>query len=909
MNGIPSRSALLSSLCLLFGTWPVLGQTGAIQGQTGAIQGHITGAETGQPVVGALVETHGPGDTGVRSLLTNREGTFRVSGLAPGVYTLSVSAFGYGTQAAGTVQVTSAGTATVSISLEPVPLELNPLVVTGSRKAEKALESPAHVAVIGEHEIDGRPALTMMDHLRSATGVDLWTGGLQSGRAVVRGFNSIFSGSLHMLTDNRIAGIPSMRVNVMSVIPQTNEDIERMEVVLGPGAALYGPNTANGVLHIITKSPIDAPGSAVAVAGGERSVLHFTGRTAVRLSSRFGVKISGQYFQGRDWPYTDPTEIAPRDLNVARYSLDARADWRPMPDLSVILTAGRSNAVKGIELSGVGAAMMDNWAYHYVQARASYGRWFAQGYLNANDAGDTFMLRNGAQIVDRSRLWVAQLQHSQDWRNLDLTYGGDLIVTRPETGGTIHGRHEGHDNYTEYGAYLQAKAALSPKLDLLLAGRWDEHTALTEGVFSPRAALVVKPTTGQSFRLTYNRGFSTPTSIHQFIDMDAGPLGSLGALGFRIHAYGSGKDGYHLVDRNGWPLGMRVPGYSGLVDVTAGNVYDAQLELLLKTLGKNPATAGLVPLLQQLGPAWKAGAAQLPVVALVDLHTMAMAPVAGSASDVPGVHASISSVWEVGYQGLFGDRILVAGDVWRSEESDIVSSLLPQTPLFLLDPQQLGAFLNQVAAPQIVSALVQAGQSEAVARQQAELLIASWVKLPGGVAGTEEVGVDGAKLIVTNMNGGRVDLWGFDLSAQWLISEAWTASGTYSRMSDHTFCLVDPGPSGCREGDLLALNAPKDKITASVAYRGTRNGFSGELRVRHTGGFPVSTSGYNVGDGYEPRVDHYMLWDLTLGSDLPRMPGASVQLAITNLLDEDYRSFVGVPDVGRLALLRLRYEF
>ena len=57
------------------------------------------------------------------------------------------------------------------------------------------------------------------------------------------------------------------------------------------------------------------------------------------------------------------------------------------------------------------------------------------------------------------------------------------------------------------------------------------------------------------------------------------------------------------------------------------------------------------------------------------------------------------------------------------------------------------------------------------------------------------------------------------------------------------------------------------------------------------------------------RVDRYTPWDLTLGSGLPRVPGASVQVAITNLLDEDYQSFVGVPAVGRLALLRLRYEF
>jgi len=56
-------------------------------------------------------------------------------------------------------------------------------------------------------------------------------------------------------------------------------------------------------------------------------------------------------------------------------------------------------------------------------------------------------------------------------------------------------------------------------------------------------------------------------------------------------------------------------------------------------------------------------------------------------------------------------------------------------------------------------------------------------------------------------------------------------------------------------------------------------------------------------------VDAFTLFDVTLGYALPTIRGASLQLAVTNLLNEDYRSFVGVPKVGRLALLRLKYEF
>ena len=931
-------SVLISTLCLLLGASPLLGQSGAIAGR-------ITGADTGRPIVGALVEALGAGARRVGDALTNQAGEFRISGLEPGVYTLSVAAFGYGTQATDRVQVTSARVATVSIALEPRPIELNPLVVSSSRKVEKALEAPAHVAVVSERELMARPALTPVDHLRSTPGVDVVTGGLQATRVVTRGFNSSFSGALYTLTDNRMAAVPSMRVNFMYMMPQTTEDVRRMEVVLGPGAALYGPNTANGVLHVITKSPIDDPGSTISVAAGERHVLHFTGRTAVRLSDRFGFKISGQYFQGHDWQHREPEEeaerqaardnfeawkleqtlgltevelhrragrIGARDFDVSRYSLDARADWRPTANLSAILTAGRTITAKGIEISGVGAAMLEDWAYGYYQARLSYGRWFAQAYLNTSDAGGTFMLQNGAPIVDRSKLWVAQLQHGTTWRNLELTYGGDLVRTMPATGGTIHGSYEGGDSYTEYGAYLQSKAAVSPRLDLVLAGRWDRHTALADPVLSPRAGLVFKPAPDQTFRVTYNRAFATPNSLDLFIDMDAGPAGSLGPLGFRIRAHGSGKDGIRFADRNGWPLGMWVPGQSGLVPVTAANVFDAQLELLNERLRSDSATAGLVPLMQQLGSALKAGAVQVPVVAL-DPVTKTTSPVTGSVTDLPGIRPSIATVWEMGYQGLIGDRILLAADAWRSTETAFTSSLLVRTPLYLLDSQQFRAFLTQNAASQIAGALVENGLSEAAAQQQAQTLIANWVQIPGGVAASPDIPGSGADLIAAFVNLGEIALWGLDLSARWLISDAWSVNGTYSHVSDHSFCLVDPGATGCDEDNLLALNAPQDKLTASLAYRGPNNGFSSEVRVRHTGAFPVNTAIYVglecIGGGGEPCVEPYTLFDATLGYDLPMTPGASVQLGITNLFNEPYRSFVGVPEVGRLALLRLRYEF
>jgi outer membrane receptor for ferrienterochelin and colicins len=941
MDSLRRGSIVLPLLCLGLGAGPVLAQTGTIAGR-------VMGADTGRPVSGALVEARDAASRVSRSAVTDLHGVFRLSRLQAGDYAVHVTAFGYGSRAGGVVHVIAGGTVTVSVTLEPEPFGLNPLVVSSSRRTEKTLEAPAHVETVPGRDIAARPAITVVDHLRTIPGVDVVTGGLQATRVVVRGFNSSFSGSLHTLTDHRYAGLRSLHVNMLGFLPQVNDDIERMEVVLGPGAALYGPNTANGVLHIITRSPIDQPGSTISVAGGERGVLHVTGRTAARLSSRFGFKVSGQYFQGDDWQATDPVEekarrsveadfeawkraqpvglddvelrrradrIGARDFRVSRHSVDARADWRPSSDLSAVLAAGMTRVGSAIEMSGVGAGMFQDWMYGYYQARLSYGSLFAQVYLNTSDAGDTFVLRNGAPIIDRSRIGVAQLQHSSHWRGVDLTYGADLIRTEPATAGTMHGGHEANDRYSEYGAYLQGRAGLKPGLDLVLAGRWDRHSALRDPSLSPRAALVARPAPGHTFRITYNRAFATPSSLDLFIDMDFGPDETLGQLGFRRRAHGAGRNGIDLADDNGWPRGMRVPGHAELVAVTAENVFDAQLHLLVEMLRADPSRTELAPLLQALAPALREGAAQLPVTALIDpgAEMKRYVPVRGSVTDVPGIRPSISSTWELGYTGLIAGRLRVAADVWRSKVTDFTSSLLLRTPLFLLDPQQFETFLGQHALTQVASALVQGGRTEADALQQAQILIRAWVEMPAGVASSDAVEAGGADLLMTNVNLGEIRPWGFDLSAQWLISAGWSARGNYSHVSHHSFCLIDAGPAGCDAGNVLALNAPKDKLAASLAYRALRRGLHGEVFVRHTGGFPVKTSVYKgmtcIGGGGAACVKEYTLFDVVLGADMPMISGAAVQLAVTNLLGDAYRSFVGVPTVGRLALLRLRYDF
>jgi outer membrane receptor for ferrienterochelin and colicins len=892
------------SLFSFFALAGLLIATDGLAAQSGTLTGRVVDAETNQPLASVSVQVLGSGGQQVASVLSGSDGQFRAS-VDAGTYALLVSFIGYETQRLDGISVDAGATESVAVSLRSRVFILNPIVATVGRVPEKAVEAPASVAVVGEEEIRLRPATTPADHLRSVPGVDIATHGLQSGNVVVRGFNNIFSGALHTLTDHRIAGIPSLRVNLMHFIPSNDEDIERMEVVLGPGSALYGPNTANGVLHIFTRSPLQDQSTSFSIAGGERSLFHTNFRTSHLLSDNLGLKVSGQYLRGDEWEHTDPQEVVERDFSLERWSGEVRADWQVDDATTAVFSVGRTNASRSIELTGIGAAQVRDWAYTYYQARLTRDRLFGQVYLNTSDAGDTFILRSNDPIVDQSKLLVSQLQHGTALgERQDFIYGVDYIRTMPETGGTVHGRNEDDDQYDEYGIYIQSQTSLTPTLTFTAAGRMDWHSVLPDPVFSPRAALVYSPREGQSFRATYNKAFSTPTSTNLFLDINAGPFpdATLANLGFGTRAQGTRDVGFSFRRADGSLTGMRSPfnpqGRDQLIPADPALMWQIAVGVLAAQGAIDQQTAGF--LLQQ-NPTGQVGLSYLDVLA-----SQAPVPLTDDVSfDFSPIQESNTTTWEVGYKGILGERLLLAADVWYQQKDNFVSALRPVTPLLFLEGQSLAAF----AGPRIVQHLMERGMPMEQAQETAGALITGMASIPIGVLSSEDVSsaANSSDFLVTYRNFGEVDMWGVDLSARFLVDDLWTVGVAASWVDKDHFET---------EGERIALNAPARKLSASLGYRDARRGLNGELRVRHNSEFPVlsapSVATACLGDTgplVEPCVSSFTLLDLSLGYRLAALPGASVQLGIQNLLDEGYRSFAGVPEIGRMALLRLRYEF
>ncbi len=882
------------------------------QGATGAIAGTVTDQSSSAPIASAQVRAVSA--AGVETTVAaTADGSYRIAGLAPGSYLVSARGIGYRESAAIRIDVVADQTVQHAIELSGNAPALQAIVITASRAEEKIIDAPASVSVIGQEEIETRPSLSPTDHLRAVPGVDIIKGGLVQANIAARGFNGAFSGSLLMLQDNRFATVPSLRVNVPFLLTSTNEDIERIEVVLGPAAALYGPGSANGVLHVITKSPFTSQGTTLTLDIGDRSTFRRAVRTAGLLGPMFGYKLSFEKMSGNEWRYQDPLEGPPvprpdpsgakiltavqRDFDVERTAGEARFDFRPSASTEFIGSYGMADIGSALELTGTsGVAQVRNWKYEHYQARFRHKSFFVQTFLNRSNSGNedsldvsgTFLHRTGAPIVDKSTLLATQVQHSlATSRGFRFVYGADFINTKPNTGGTIHGRNEEDDNVTETGGYVHATQSLGPRFEVLGALRVDKHSKLTDNTVSPRAALVFKPTETQNIRLTYNRAFNNPATFQFSIDL---AQGRLTPLPYAIRVRGN-EDGYIFRRDCAGGIGtlcMKSPftpstsgGEAQFIPANAAAMWQAAVSVLS---GQLPPS--LVPLLRSLNPTSAQIGTNLRTLNVATRKFDAADP--SFVQDLDPLKVTRNEVIELGYKGALSNRLSMGVDLWYQRRFDVRTTALA-TPNIFLDQASMTAYLTSV--------FTAVGLGPA-AGPTATAVAAGLTQVPLGTVVPDDALSDKADLLFIYRNvPGTTNVTGADLSFDFSLTDRWSMLGTYSWVSDVLF----PTPAGVEQ---ITLNAADNKASLTARYNDRDRGFRAELRGRYVNAFPVN-DGVWVG---EVPVNAMVDAGFTVG--MPGTDGRGMfSLNATNLLDNKRRSYVGVPEIGRFVMSRIQYTF
>ncbi len=490
------------------------------------------------------------------SSVSDASGRYSIGGVPAGTHDLRVQRIGQRAQTVSGVSVRPGEEAKVDVTLATVPLSLGGMVVSASRRAEKITDAPATITRIDAAAIANTVGNSFAPALKEVKGIDFIQVGVTAVAINARGFNSAFNNRMLMMEDNRIAVLPENGLPVGAFTTTPKVDLAGIEVLVGPGSALYGPDASNGVLTLSTKDPREYPGSILEAAGGARSFADIQGRQAGVFANNFGYKITGEYQRAKDFENKNIyAPIAP----TAPPSPELNADWNTnvlrgsgalvyyMPGLSRLELTGGASKSNGIGQTSVGRNQLVNWQYRDAQLKFTHPNWFAQAYVTQSLSGDTYQLNGFSQnrlrfptlsedsvkhlsdFPAEGRLMAAEVQNTfalPQLNGLRLTYGAqyrhDIVSSKRQW---LVDRNTGEDIKTnQRGVYGQADLPLTSMLRAVFAARYDKHE-LFDGQFSPKAALLFSPVQDQTFRVTYNQAFKSPTVLqYGFFFPDFAPL-------------------------------------------------------------------------------------------------------------------------------------------------------------------------------------------------------------------------------------------------------------------------------------------------------------------------------------------------------------------------------------------------
>jgi iron complex outermembrane receptor protein len=900
----------LSSLTFLLATFFM------VNAQTNTVTGKITDGVDALYGVNVIIQGT---TTGV---VTGDNGVFTLSSDKDLPWTLEISSLGY-----QNVNVNVSSTSDViSISLSSGEI-LDEVVISGSRKAEKVMNAASSITVIGTKEIANKSAFNSMAILDDVLGVQIDRQGANRTNVSLRDNVSIFTTSTLIMLDYRTMNLAGLNFFDADASNLSNLDLERVEVVRGPASALYGPGVGAGVIHYLSKDPFKHPGSSLLLQSGgfekggkfDVNMYKMSFRHAVSNKKKtFGYKFNLKYQENEDYDLPastvaqfaddikDPSGRVVRSIGgkwqerAAARGADATLYYRPSNDFSFTLSSGINETAGNFLTPSTGESRATQ-AQAYVQARIQSKNLFAQwNFTNIQphkkDKYAGFAYRAGATSGVASKQSQLQVQYelSFDQINTKMSIGVEHSGATFDTKGGTFGRFENMDDYRVYGAYFSTKTDISDKLNFQLAGRHDHFPAIGETSFSPRAALVFKPSNRHSIRLTFNKAYIAPSALNLFLDQQVQDIGYGNVW---IHGNKEAQTFNNI--QTTWLVGGGALPKNAGIGMNHATAFALVNSLLLPGLSGTPL-AGFIPFLaSQNTLASVAGLNGFTNGLLLDLNGKPFGPL----EDGDKGTLQAETHYELGYKGMLSDNLTWNFNVYNAIKENFVATV-QLSPLVALPT--LGSDLGATLLPFFTSSLTPtygpiygAAYASALANQYAA--VAGMVSAAGalGVIETDQAPTtDGEPNIMFGYkNFGKVNYWGFETGMKWRASDNLTLYGNYSTVSQTSF--KQDGVGSLLEKGTWSLNHSKERVKAGMKYDSGK--FNYGLSYKYDGGFDA------VMGLYSGTVLKRNLVDVNLGYDINEK--TSLGLNIDNLMDEQYSIFPNMAQLGRQVMVSLKHDF
>ncbi len=385
-----------------------------------------------------------------------------------------------------------------------------------SKKSQKLSDAPAAVFVITQEDIRRSGVTSIPEALRMVPGIQVARINANQWAITSRGFNGRFSNKLLVLMDGRSVYTPLFSGVFWEVQDTLLEDVDRIEVIRGPGGSIWGANAVNGVINIITKSAADTQGGLVVAGAGTEEKAFGSFRYGGAFNDDIHYRFFGKYFD--------------RDASVFADGSDAADDWDSLRGGFRVDAAPDSNnhfMAQGEAYDGNTGDTVETGSFTPPYAQlVDYEGGFAGGYLLGRweryleadaDMGLQF-------YVDRSK-WDAYVGNSrvdtydidfqhrfQLGRNQEIVWGLGFRHIRDKLNvNEIYRLDPVRDEQNLYSGFIQDEIALWDQAAYLTFGTKLEHNDFTGFEIQPNARLLFKADERNSLWLSVSRAVRTPS--------------------------------------------------------------------------------------------------------------------------------------------------------------------------------------------------------------------------------------------------------------------------------------------------------------------------------------------------------------------------------------------------------------
>lgn len=431
--------------------------------------------------------------------------------------TILVLASSIGTSSAQAADSSAKPRSIADLSLEEL---MNIEVTSAAKKPQRVADTASAVFVITGEDMRRSGVTSIAEALRMAPGVEVGRFGGNKWAVSIRGFNGRFANKLLVLMDGRTVYTPLFSGVLWESQDTVLEDIERIEVIRGPGAALWGANAVNGVINIITRKASDTQGTLISAGTGSAERAFATVRHGGKFGADGAYRVYGKGLARDRFP-----DLSGRDSHddwnggQVGFRLDQALDGGELlikgdafqgqagEQLTTATLTPPYQRVADVEQRGRGANVLVRWEGRSVAGSSSA----LQGYLDHTE------FRLGAFVESRQTLDLDYQRRTPLGPNHDVLMGAGYRVSQDSITPTesISFTQTSLDSRL-FSAFVQDDIALLPdRLRLTLGARF-EHNTYTGREFQPNARLLWTPAPEHSFWGSVSRAVRTPARFEAY---------------------------------------------------------------------------------------------------------------------------------------------------------------------------------------------------------------------------------------------------------------------------------------------------------------------------------------------------------------------------------------------------------